>query len=350
MKQARAERDLLEWLAQISTEHEAQLRKLQTAEAEACHQRELLEWLAQISTEHAAKLRRLRVEEYEAQEAQQRWEQYYQDYSATITEWNEVDHPRQPKGTPDGGQWVGTGGGVAAGSGATVVQSSPSQTTASDRDQTTAQLVALNGAPSSTWPTMGPASSWLPKIGSGVAAGAGVAAGIGAGAFLGGLRNASMGAYWARVPGTQAMPSIWVYELEKRVRAGTLSREDAIGIFNTAVLGAEAQGFKPAGGTMSLVHKSVVDFLTKAEGHYRGLKDSKKSGNIPLSSQPTRQGTYHEWDAAQRRMRETNWWEYKDQDGNDKIIVEHDDGSWHVGTPKPQSKHRTGQGPPKYYE
>ena len=108
-KQARAERERLEWLAQISTEHEAQLRKLQSAEAEARHQRELLEWLAQISTEHEAKLRRLKVEEYEAQEAQQRWEQCYQDYSATITEWNEVDHPRRGYG-PHPGAWVGKGG------------------------------------------------------------------------------------------------------------------------------------------------------------------------------------------------------------------------------------------------
>ena len=115
-KQARVEREHLEWLAQISTEHEAQLRKLQSAEAEARHQRELLEWLAQISTEHAAKLRRLKVEEYEAQEAQQRWEHYYEDYSAPITEWNEVDHPRRGYGLHPGA-WVGKGvGGSAAGS------------------------------------------------------------------------------------------------------------------------------------------------------------------------------------------------------------------------------------------
>jgi hypothetical protein len=64
------------------------------------------------------------------------------------------------------------------------------------------------------------------------------------------------------------MPQIWVYELEKRVRAGTLSREDAIGIFNTAVLGAEAQSFKPTGDRMSLVHKSATDFLGRAEAIY----------------------------------------------------------------------------------
>jgi hypothetical protein len=68
------------------------------------------------------------------------------------------------------------------------------------------------------------------------------------------------------------MPQIWVYELEKCVRAGTLSREDAIGIFNTAVLGAEAQSFKPTGGTNSAVHKSATDFLGKAEGVYFARK------------------------------------------------------------------------------
>ena len=91
-----------------------------------------------------------------------------------------------------------------------------------------------------------------------------------------------MGAYWSRVPGVQAMPQIWVYELEKRVRAGTLSREDAIGTFNTAVLGAEAQGFKPTGGTMSAVHKSATDFLGKAEQVYFARK-KKQAAPEPAS-------------------------------------------------------------------
>jgi hypothetical protein len=82
--------------------------------------------------------------------------------------------------------------------------------------------------------------------------------------------------YWARMPGVQAMPQIWVYELGKRVRAGTLSRDDAIGIFNTAVLGAEAQTFKPTGGTMSAVHKSAVDFLGQAAAVYFARKKKKK--------------------------------------------------------------------------
>ena len=130
---ARADREQLEWLAQISTTHAEQLRRLQGAEGEARHQRELLEWPAQISTEHAAELRRLKVEEYEAQEAQQRWEQYYQEYSANVTEWNEVDHPRQPKGTPDGGQWVGTGGG---GTGRTAATGTPISTASYSGDDT----------------------------------------------------------------------------------------------------------------------------------------------------------------------------------------------------------------------
>jgi hypothetical protein len=91
-----------------------------------------------------------------------------------------------------------------------------------------------------------------------------------------------MGAYWSHIPGTQAMPQIWVYELEKRVRAGTLSREDAIGIFNTAALGAEAQSFKPTGGASSAVHKSATDFLDKAEAVYFARK-KKNAAPEPAS-------------------------------------------------------------------
>jgi len=108
---ARVERERLEWLAQISPRHAGQLRRLQSAEAEARRQRELLEWLAQISTEHEAKLRTLLRKEVEAQEVQDRHEQFYEAYSGRINEWAEVDHPRQPKGTPEGGQWVAKGGG-----------------------------------------------------------------------------------------------------------------------------------------------------------------------------------------------------------------------------------------------
>lgn len=151
---------------------------------------------------------------------------------------------------------------------------SPFRTADFQSGNTTAQLAAFAGAPTTTWPTHGQASSWLPKVGSGTGTGAnvGAAAGVVAGGLLGGLRNASMGTYWGQIPSAKAMPQIWAYELEKRVRAGTLSHDDAVQIFNTAVLGAEAQGFKPTGGAMSAVHKSATDFLGKAEAVYFARK------------------------------------------------------------------------------
>src|SRR5262249_12861740 len=54
---AGAKREQLEWLASISTEHAAELRRLKSAEAKARHDRELLIWLASISEEHNRKLR-----------------------------------------------------------------------------------------------------------------------------------------------------------------------------------------------------------------------------------------------------------------------------------------------------
>jgi hypothetical protein len=68
------------------------------------------------------------------------------------------------------------------------------------------------------------------------------------------------------------MPNFWVYELEKRVRARKLSHEDAVGIFSTAMLGAEAQGFKPTGNTGVVVHTSIMDSLGKAEAVYFARK------------------------------------------------------------------------------
>ena len=109
--EARAKRVQLEWLASFSTEHEAQLRRLQCEEAEARHKRELLQWLATFSTEHERELRRVQAREAEAFDAQASWERFYEGYSASHAEWAEVDHPRTPKGTPDGGRWVAKGGG-----------------------------------------------------------------------------------------------------------------------------------------------------------------------------------------------------------------------------------------------
>jgi hypothetical protein len=147
----------------------------------------------------------------------------------------------------------------------------------------------LGCTPWSLQATVPMTTPWNPALPSGrghAGAAVGPAARVAAGGLLGGLNNASMGAYWSRVPGAQAMPAIWQHELDKRVRAGTLSRKDATGIFNTALLGAQAQRFAPTGGTMSAVHQSAVDFLAKAEGHYRGLRDAKKAGAFPYLSSP----------------------------------------------------------------
>ena len=270
---ARAKRAELEKLAQFSSRHADELSRLRYVEAEARHDRELLEWAAQISTEAEDKLRALQQKEASEREAWRRAEKFVEMLESN---WNSSQHPRAPKGQPDGGQWVANSGASFAGS--TTTPSGSFRTAAFQAGQATGQPGGSGGAQSSTWPTAGPASRWLPNVGSGAGATAGVAAGIGAGAFLGGLRNASMGAYWSRIPGTQAMPQIWVYELEKRVRADTLSREDAIEIFNTAVLGAEAQGFKPTGGTISAVHNSAVNFLGKAEAVYFARKKKKQEG------------------------------------------------------------------------
>ncbi len=67
---------------------------------------------------------------------------------------------------------------------------------------------------------------------------------------------------------------------------------------------------------------------------------AKKQGEIPRSAQPTAQGRFGKG---------TKWWEYTDSHGNRIIVVEHPDGSVHVGRPKPQSQHLDGSWPPKYY-
>ena len=201
--EARRQREQLEWLASISDRHALELRRLQSAETEARREREQLEWLAQFSTEHERKLRTLLREEAEAREGWRRAEQFAEQ----LLEGN-WDSSKHPKGAfpQNRGWWSPTGGPSSAGAGAT--PSAPFHTAAFHPNQATAQLAAFAGAPSATWPATGPTSSWLPNVGSGAGAAAGAAAGIGAGAFLGGLRNGSMGAFWGRVPGVQAMPQI----------------------------------------------------------------------------------------------------------------------------------------------
>jgi hypothetical protein len=105
--QAKSRRAELERLAQFSSRHAQAMRELQASEAQARRDRELLEWAAGISTEAERKLRTLQRKETEERRA---W-QFYESYWAGLTEWNEADHPRAPKGTSTGGQWVEKGGG-----------------------------------------------------------------------------------------------------------------------------------------------------------------------------------------------------------------------------------------------
>jgi hypothetical protein len=112
---ARARRAELERLAPLSDRHSQELRDLQAAEGEARRERELLEWAAGISTRAEDQLRALQRKEAEQREAGRRAEQFYESYSASLSEWNEADHPRAPKGTSSGGQWVPKGGGAGSG-------------------------------------------------------------------------------------------------------------------------------------------------------------------------------------------------------------------------------------------
>jgi hypothetical protein len=111
---AKAHRAQLEWLAQISTRHEQELRELQAAERKAQHGREILKWAAQISTEAEKKLRAIEQAEARERRAWQAAEQFAR--AQALVEWDEADHPRAAKGTSIGGQWVGKGGGAVGAS------------------------------------------------------------------------------------------------------------------------------------------------------------------------------------------------------------------------------------------
>jgi hypothetical protein len=130
---AKAKREELKRLAEYSSRHAADLRQLEAAEAQARQDRETLEWAAQICDFAAGKLRAIERKEAEEREAWRRAEQYVatllegtsearqpqagleqRDESSLskIVEWD-PNQPRQPKGTPVGGQWASKGGGRA---------------------------------------------------------------------------------------------------------------------------------------------------------------------------------------------------------------------------------------------
>lgn len=116
--EARIKREQLEWLAQISTEHERALRRLQIAEADAGRERERLEWLASISTRHERQFRRLLATEAEAREALAHCERFVENLEVQEAQWDPAKHPHRG-GPPNAGWWATTGGsGGGGGSGA----------------------------------------------------------------------------------------------------------------------------------------------------------------------------------------------------------------------------------------
>ena len=122
-----ARREELEALAPLSARHARELRKLQNDEAKAGRDRELLEWAAQISSAAQDKLREI-----------ERIEEQLISLDASVTEWNEADHPRAPKGASTGGRWVSKGGG--GGSGASGAGKSSLLDKIAQRNQTVAEL------------------------------------------------------------------------------------------------------------------------------------------------------------------------------------------------------------------
>jgi hypothetical protein len=137
---------LLQWAASFSSRAEAKLRGLQSAEAEVRHERELLEWLASFSERHERELRELKRKDAEDRESQVRSRELADDQT-TLAEWVEADHPRRPKGTPDGGEWVGKGGAGGSGDAPAAASGAGSIRTAAYRpEQSHGALAATNSS------------------------------------------------------------------------------------------------------------------------------------------------------------------------------------------------------------
>ncbi len=259
-------REELTCLATCSARHTDELRRLDAADEAARRDRELLEWAAQISEKAAERLRVLKRDEAAEKEAWRRAAEYAEFLRETT--WDPSKHPRGA--FPQNRGWFSPTHGQAS----PVLRAATGTPFHTAGFRKSSAVVRLAATGSSTWPLPVPLTSPVPKPGLGAAAGVGTAAGVAAAGLLSGLKNASMGAYWARVPATQVMPEYWVYDLDKRVKAGRLTPEDAIGILQTAILGAEAQNFKPTGTTMQAVHTSIMNFLAQAEAVYFGRKKS----------------------------------------------------------------------------
>lgn len=281
-------REQLEWLASISSDHERLLREIAVEEQEKKRQREKLEWLAAMSTEHERRLLDLQHEEAAAEAAERAMRAAAWPEGLGEEDWDPAKHPRLG-GPPNAGWFASTGGSDSAlpsGIDKPPMPDSLVRKLPHGPTYLAQMLPAATGA-SPAWPLPGAPGSVLPKLGGGLAAGAKGAATGAAGAAAGAARNAAMTGYWANVPGVQVLPQEFVYALERRVRAGKLSREDARGIFETALLGAQAQAFKPTGNTRGAVYQSMMDFLAKPKRYIlpgRRLVRSTQKSRARISS------------------------------------------------------------------
>ena len=115
-ERARAERERLEWLAQISTEHEGQLRQHACDDGEARRQRQQLEWLAAISDEHERTLLALLRAEALARQSQQPCDGYAGLSALQEQGWDPSKHPRRG-GAPNAGWFASAGGAGGSGGG-----------------------------------------------------------------------------------------------------------------------------------------------------------------------------------------------------------------------------------------
>ncbi len=141
--EARRDREHLEWLAQISTRHEAELRRLRGEEADARRRREQLEWLAKISTRHKSELRKLQRVEAEAHDAAARSHAFQESVNVQEADWDPAKHPRGS--FPQNPGWFSPTGG-SSGTNATTTRTSPIHNTPFRPGQMTPH-VALASAP-----------------------------------------------------------------------------------------------------------------------------------------------------------------------------------------------------------
>ena len=102
--EARAKREQLEWLASFSTEHEAQLRRLQSEEAEARHQGELLQWLERLDRAWSASCAACRPEKPKLSTCASELGAVLRRLFRQPRRMGRSRRSRTPKGTPDGGQ------------------------------------------------------------------------------------------------------------------------------------------------------------------------------------------------------------------------------------------------------